>query len=639
MNSPTHSQSGHEPLLAYASHPDQHNSHRYSDYSYTSNDFGGMSHRNSGVISPSPSLPRVDSEMSHTSAYSANPYSGGGFGPTANVAGGVSTANVRGPLLRQAGAPANNQPMPSNEDDDLDDDLHTFTPGELRASKISTPFTFTSLRGWLNALTLFVLAGGGIMLFAGYPILTYYYGDDSSSGSATAGYNIGGVNASGQYPEIPGLPSMIDEDTPEWAHSRTGADGGEWTLVFSDEFEKEGRTFFEGDDPFFTAMDIHYWGTGDLEWLDPSAVTTRDGHLVMTMTQEPIHDLNFKSGMVQSWNKLCFNKNAFIEVSASFPGNTSLGGFWPGIWTMGNLGRPGYGATTDGTWPYSYDTCDIGTLPNQTWVNGTGPAATLNTGSNSGPLSFLPGQRISACTCEGEDHPGPSSNVGRSAPEIDIIEAQIILDEARGEVSQSLQIAPFDDHYQWNNASDNFRMYDTDLSYWNTYLGGTTQQALSSLTRVPRDIYYNQEGESGKFGVFGVEYQAFPDHREDGYITWYSDNKTSWTLYGGTLAPNNKTEIGQRMVPEEPLALIFNLHMSYNFQAVDLDHLVWPNYHRIDYIRVYQKPDRISVTCNPDDYPTAEYIENHLNAYSNPNLTTWEDAGYTYPKNRLIDDC
>lgn len=21
---------------------------------------------------------------------------------------------------------------------------------------------------------------------------------------------------------------------------------------------------------------------------------------------------------------------------------------------MGNLGRPGYGATTDGTWPYSY---------------------------------------------------------------------------------------------------------------------------------------------------------------------------------------------------------------------------------------------------------------------------------------------
>lgn len=34
------------------------------------------------------------------------------------------------------------------------------------------------------------------------------------------------------------------------------------------------------------------------------------------------------------------------------PGNSRVGGFWPAFWTMGNLGRPGYGATTDGTWPY-----------------------------------------------------------------------------------------------------------------------------------------------------------------------------------------------------------------------------------------------------------------------------------------------
>lgn len=39
---------------------------------------------------------------------------------------------------------------------------------------------------------------------------------------------------------------------------------------------------------------------------------------------------------------------------------------WPAFWMMGNLARPGYGGTTDGMWPYSYDTCDIGTLANQT---------------------------------------------------------------------------------------------------------------------------------------------------------------------------------------------------------------------------------------------------------------------------------
>lgn len=40
----------------------------------------------------------------------------------------------------------------------------------------------------------------------------------------------------------------------------------------------------------------------DFEWLDPSSITTQDGSLVIKMTQESIHDLNFKSGMIQSWS-------------------------------------------------------------------------------------------------------------------------------------------------------------------------------------------------------------------------------------------------------------------------------------------------------------------------------------------------
>jgi len=98
---------------------------------------------------------------------------------------------------------------------------------------------------------------------------------------------------------------------------------------------------------------------------------------------------------------------------------------------MGNLGRAGYGATLDGVWPYSYDACDVGTLPNQT-LNGLPLAATVNgDSSEDGILSFLPGQRLSRCTCEGESHPGPKHSdgtlVGRAAPEIDIFEAQVRL--------------------------------------------------------------------------------------------------------------------------------------------------------------------------------------------------------------------
>lgn len=54
--------------------------------------------------------------------------------------------------------------------------------------------------------------------------------------------------------------------------------------------------------------------------------------------------------MLQSWNKFCFT-GGYIEVSLSLPGSPTIPGFWPGAWTMGNLGRAGYGATTDGTWP------------------------------------------------------------------------------------------------------------------------------------------------------------------------------------------------------------------------------------------------------------------------------------------------
>ncbi|WVQ74080.1 hypothetical protein IAR50_003664 [Cryptococcus sp. DSM 104548] len=607
----------HEPLLASAQTPGQ--SQRLSDSSISSSDnYASMSYRGYGLRS--------------SSLTSSN------FGPTASLtsSGGITASQLAsGPIPSSAFTPAHN--FSWHDDDDMDDPLHTFTDAEK--TDLTSPFDITSWRGWANGLTLAFLAAGGLMLFGGYPVLTFYYPNTPSAGASTAGYNLGGINASGQYPDIPGMPRLIDADTPDWAKSRTGFDGEEWTLVFSDEFEKEGRTFFEGDDPFWTGMDIHYWATGDFEWLDPSAVTTTDGHLLITMTQEPMHDLNFKSGMIQSWNKLCFNKNAYFEISASLPGDTTVGGFWPGIWTMGNLGRPGYGASTEGLWPYTYDSCDIGTLANQTYLNATGPRSTLTTGLDGDPLSVLPGQRTSACTCPGEDHPGPDVTRGRASPEIDIVEAQILLAEQRGEVSQSFQVAPYDDHYQFNNKSGMVKQYDEDLTYWNTYLGGPYQQAVSSLTRLPRDIYHDQAGDSGKFAVFGMEYKAVPDNRQDGYITWYADNKTSWTMYADAVAANPKTEVGRRIIPEEPMAMIINLHMSNNYQAVDFANLKWPNYMRIDYVRVYQKPEAISVGCDPKDYPTAQYIKDHANAYANPNLTTWAEAGYTFPKNSLKDGC
>lgn len=57
-------------------------------------------------------------------------------------------------------------------------------------------------------------------------------------------------------------------------------------------------------------------------------------------------------------------------------------------------------------------------------------------------LSYLPGQRLSSCTCKGEPHPGPQRRdgtfVGRAAPEIDVFEAQVSVEDRSGHVSQSV---------------------------------------------------------------------------------------------------------------------------------------------------------------------------------------------------------
>jgi beta-glucanase (GH16 family) len=58
---------------------------------------------------------------------------------------------------------------------------------------------------------------------------------------------------------------LIDPDTPKEFMSRVAADGTKEVLVFSDEFNTDGRTFYDGDDPFFQAVDIWYGATQDLE--------------------------------------------------------------------------------------------------------------------------------------------------------------------------------------------------------------------------------------------------------------------------------------------------------------------------------------------------------------------------------------
>lgn len=48
--------------------------------------------------------------------------------------------------------------------------------------------------------------------------------------------------------------------------------------------------------------------------------------------------------------------------------------------------------------------------------------------------------------------------------------------------------------------------------------------------------------------------------------------------------------------------------MSTSFAIVDFEHLTFPNHLRVDYVRVYQDPNNINIGCDPEDFPTADYI-------------------------------
>ncbi|KAG8701145.1 hypothetical protein FRC08_004253 [Ceratobasidium sp. 394] len=186
-------------------------------------------------------------------------------------------------------------------DSEPDDDLHNPDP---RRDKTYDKHVAFSVRGLINVGCLVFVVIALLTLFAVYPMLTYFF---KAPPSTLGGYNLGGINASGQVPDMPGNRGLIDPTTPTSAYTRTSlVDGRSYDLVFSDEFNVDGRSFYPGDDPYWEAVDMHYWSTNNLEWYDPSQVTTTGGSLKITLDKHAEHDLNYTGGMISTWNKFCF---------------------------------------------------------------------------------------------------------------------------------------------------------------------------------------------------------------------------------------------------------------------------------------------------------------------------------------------
>jgi beta-glucanase (GH16 family) len=311
-------------------------------------------------------------------------------------------------------------------------------------------------------------------------------------------------------------------------------------------------------------------------------------------------------------------------------------------------------------------------MPNQS-QNGFPDAQGLEMGDkyNDFYLSFLPGQRLSSCTCPGEEHPGPvhpdGSFTARSCPEIDIFEAQVDGDlGTRGSVSQSSQFAPFNGYYTWDNATYATYYMEKDVTqHMNGYGGGSYQQAASVVSLTNQGCYEMPPAgtpDAGCYAVYGFQYQ--PGFASDGgQITWINDDKRSWKLDVAGMGSDDTTRISERMVSKEPMVslalfsvassqedavlclrppsrspipysktfpnfpfpqslnytlpdanfaiqyIIANLGMAKGFAPnLDVTLLTFPAHMRIDWVRIYQYDDEINIGCDPTNYPTSNYI-------------------------------
>jgi beta-glucanase (GH16 family) len=151
-------------------------------------------------------------------------------------------------------------------------------------------------------------------------------------------------------PTVSPAPSMAPTSAPSAYPTSTP---GTYELVFSEEFNVPHRTFEDGSDPKWTALEKNDYTNDALHYYSANnAVTDERGRLVITTEavdtevigfndikqKKEVVTKHFKSAMLQTWNKFCFT-GGIIEAEVKLPGKHNVGGLWPAFWLLGNLAR------------------------------------------------------------------------------------------------------------------------------------------------------------------------------------------------------------------------------------------------------------------------------------------------------------
>jgi beta-glucanase (GH16 family) len=467
----------------------------------------------------------------------------------------------------------------------------------------------------------------------------------------------------------------------------------------SDEFNVDNRSFKDGHDPLWTALDrsdddANSAGGGSLHFYNSSAVTTKNGMLKINtyvdktewmhfdkLKKEWKHmQTNFTSGMMQSWNKFCFT-GGIVEFDIIFPGEPHLGGLWPAVWMMGNLGRAAYEPSTNNIWPWSYDKCDRKKQQAQT---------------------------ISAC--DRSVHYGMHPFQGRGATEIDLVEVMTgnsdgPLPGTKPNVSlpyadMTLQVAPGIPLNRPQSGSRPIRKKSFTASGYTEYAGQTWYDdlVLHGNTSInpffygtyldktkPGEPVSRTEKQAFQADAVGAVHQLTPAHFRTphtfrlewqpgpgGRLDWFVsggykvngtmsevDGKGTEWIQAFSIKDKSLSELMGSQIPIEPSYLIMNTAISSTWGfpydtpstcakcfdcndpkcACNFD----PGYCQmlkegvtmyIDSVRIYQSPNDAAhvgaphtLGCDPPDYPTKDWIEGHSDRYMRTPPFSLEDTG------------
>lgn len=446
-------------------------------------------------------------------------------------------------------------------------------------------------------------------------------------------------------------PSESPTQTPSSYPTSTP---GTHKLVFSEEFNVAERSFEDGSDPRWTALEkndytndaLHYYSTAN-------AATNQNGELVITTEAADTVILgededdpkkkarktkHFKSAMLQTWNKFCFT-GGIVEAKVQLPGKSEVGGLWPAFWLLGNLARHTYVGSSQHIWPWSSNLCT--------------------------EKAFY-AQHISACSEVA--HYGFTKGVGRGSPEIDIFEVQggkvkantgIYKESSVGQpfMSASFQVAPgrpdsrpgagyWPGPGQWYDGLTGGQNTSLNINFYGNYNHFKGDPHPEKSDYWSDAVSFNRQLEETHFNsshVYRLEWDV-PTEEKDGYLHWFLDGKLVLAINGtGIREGGTGSEVST-----EPMYILLNTAVSsqWGFPITCPANCPCKEYdcnsnnyaqrcgfsdgfcdlmtkgkkspqYKIDWVRVYQDPSKKEqkIGCSTPERPTRRYIEANEKLY------------------------